>query len=387
MSIKIGVFVPSLAIVREKYGVARYIRGIVSGLENSGSCEVQYVTFDLAGHSDTEFFGRSKITKVSRSLFFDANYRFGFPTYKLNISDVDFVVSPLPLGIRCSQPLATCIYDPEPFEKGLPWHKSLGLASKLKSWMRYRSTLANSDMILTISEFSKSGILKAFPTFPAERVVNTYCGVSIECDDEIVTKDEELVFQRMVSDLGGESFFIQLGGLTQKKGGELLLAIAEKCQSSGFRILVIGGNHDYALMTRAKALHNVHFAGYVSDCILGRLYQHATALLFTSLYEGFGLPLVEAMSHGLPVICNRCAAIPEVVGEAGIVLKPTDVDQWVSEMRSLVSDAVYRSARCHASILRARDFNWSDSASCLLVGLEQFLKVSGKLRRHGPTDN
>ena len=106
--------------------------------------------------------------------------------------------------------------------------------------------------------------------------------------------------------------------------------------------------------------------GAVSDERLKRLYHSAVALVYPSLYEGFGLPLLEAMASGTPVIASRAASIPEVVGDAAIVLEPGDVPGWTQAIVTVVEDEGRRQALRAAGLHRASEFAWSRTARMTL---------------------
>jgi glycosyltransferase involved in cell wall biosynthesis len=98
--------------------------------------------------------------------------------------------------------------------------------------------------------------------------------------------------------------------------------------------------------------------GYVSDDELGSLYAGATVFVYPSLYEGFGLPPLEAMQCGAPVITANTSSLPEVVGNAGVMIDPRDVDALASAMLALCADSAHRDAVRARSLARAAEFSW-----------------------------
>jgi glycosyltransferase involved in cell wall biosynthesis len=102
--------------------------------------------------------------------------------------------------------------------------------------------------------------------------------------------------------------------------------------------------------------------GPVSEELLVSLYRCALALVYPSLYEGFGLPALEAMACGTPVIASRAASIPEVVGDAAILLDPMDVAAWTDAIVTVINDDGRREQMRSAGLARASGFTWARTA-------------------------
>ena len=106
----------------------------------------------------------------------------------------------------------------------------------------------------------------------------------------------------------------------------------------------------------------VTFAGATTEPLLLALYRSAAVLAYPSRYEGFGLPLVEAMACGTPVIAARTSSIPEVVGDAAVLLDPDDEDAWIAGMERVLDDDAHRARLREAGLNRAREFSWRRTA-------------------------
>jgi glycosyltransferase involved in cell wall biosynthesis len=116
----------------------------------------------------------------------------------------------------------------------------------------------------------------------------------------------------------------------------------------------------------ADAPDAVVLLGSVSEARLQALYRDATALIYPSLYEGFGLPVLEAMAHGTPVIASHAASIPEVLGDAGLLLDPLDPAAWTEAVVKVVNDEPLRARMRAAGRARAATFTWERTARTTL---------------------
>jgi glycosyltransferase involved in cell wall biosynthesis len=179
--------------------------------------------------------------------------------------------------------------------------------------------------------------------------------------------DSEIFFQRKEAEVHDalirftvpEKYFLFVGTGDPRKN---LSTVERALQLSGINIpLVVAGwsgwDKEQAGRNRAR------FLGYVDDEDLARLYSGAVALLYPSTYEGFGLPILEAMACGCPIICSHRASLPEVAGNAALYLKdPTDAVELSDLLKLVASSKSLRSALIEAGALRARLFSWGRTA-------------------------
>ena len=138
----------------------------------------------------------------------------------------------------------------------------------------------------------------------------------------------------------GGRYVVVIGGLTRRKGGDLVLRTARELQRvvPDFRV-IIAGTGEREFDGPASELPNVICLGFVGTAQLIRLLRGAVAMMFLSRYEGFGMPLAEAMAAGTPVIASRCAALPEVVGEAGLLVDPENSSEVAAAIKMLSDDS------------------------------------------------
>jgi alpha-1,3-rhamnosyl/mannosyltransferase len=116
------------------------------------------------------------------------------------------------------------------------------------------------------------------------------------------------------------------------------------------------------LLDRPDVKKKIISVPFVSDATLLALYRHATMLLFASHYEGFGLPALEAMAMGTPVLASTAPAVREVVGDAALCATPADHADLVDKIKQLADDGALRARLAAAGIARAREFTWQRAA-------------------------
>lgn len=202
--------------------------------------------------------------------------------------------------------------------------------------------------ILTISEFTRQQIVEWGGISP-EKVVNISCGVdSRYCES-------------------GDSYGLQFPYLlcvSNRKRHKNEFRIVEAFATAALdrRIhLVFTGSSSPELASWIESLNmgsRIDFTGRIAEEKLPGLYRGAEALVFPSLYEGFGLPLVEAMACGTPVITSNVTSLPEVAGDAAVLVDPTSVEQIASAMERIVSDASLREQLRGKGLIRAAQFSW-----------------------------
>ena len=224
-------------------------------------------------------------------------------------------------------------------------------------WMRrvIPATMRRAAKIVTVSEFSKSEICRIYGLEPG-RIVVAYDGV-----------DPSLLMSRPAP--GGGSYFLAVGNVEPRKNlGVLLDAFSLLRTRRPEERLVIAGRTKRG--SREQAADGVSWLGYVPDEDLAALMQHAVALCYPSLYEGFGLPAIEAMSCGTPALVSDIPVMQEVCGEAAVLLSPTDPAVWADAMERIARDDGYRSAQAERGKERAAAFTWKRAAEVVLEALE-----------------
>ena len=224
-----------------------------------------------------------------------------------------------------------------------------------------------STRILTVSEASKRDILRFFKV-PPEKV--TVIPNAIDERFRIAPAEEEIVRVRERYQLS-DRFVLYAGNVKPHKNLERLLDAFFILRREGvddLKLLIIGAEiSKYATLRRAVHRYNLHkhvrFLGFVPDETLVVLYRLADAFVFPSLYEGFGLPPLEAMASGTPVLTSNVSSLPEVVGDAAILINPYDPRSIADGMRRLLTDATLRQDLKARGLARSHQFSWDRSVS------------------------
>jgi len=172
-------------------------------------------------------------------------------------------------------------------------------------------------------------------------------------------------------------FVLTVSRVDRRKNHLRMLQAFERLVRDGFphRWLVVGpagyGSEDFeTALSRSSVADRVEWRKEVGDAELVRLYSQADLLLWPSLSEGFGLPPVEAMACGTPVVSSIVTSIPEVCGDAALLVEPTDVERIFEATRSLLSDDAMRQEYIERGARRARELTWAECARTTLLGYQ-----------------
>jgi glycosyltransferase involved in cell wall biosynthesis len=223
-----------------------------------------------------------------------------------------------------------------------------------------------SNRVLTVSEASKRDILEYFH-IPQSKIEVIYNGIDERFWSPPDPEDIERIRERYQLD---GRFVLYAGNIKPHKNLERLIEAFHSLRNHGFedvKLLIIGDEvSKYATLRRAVHQHKLHkyvrFFGFVPDETLAALYRLASVFVFPSLYEGFGLPPLEAMASGTPVITSNVSSLPEVVGDAAVLIDPYRSDSIASAMERVLSDAQLRGDLRARGLQRAREFSWDHTA-------------------------
>ncbi len=306
------------------HGIGRFARHVLAGLD--------YRPIPLSSNPaaplDSWFLAKA-LSKLTRSdLFFSPGYNtplFCRCPFIFTIHDLSHVYCP-----EASRPLIGLYY--ETIMKRA-CHRAAG--------------------ILTVSEFTKTQIIR-WSGVSTTKVVSVGCGVDPA--------------YRAEGDSYGLPFPYFLCVSNRKPHKNELRTVEAFAKSSlDPRLHLVFTGEPVADLVRCVEAHQlssrVDFVGVVSEARMPSLYRAAEALIFASLYEGFGFPIVEAMACGTPVVTSKVTAMPEVAGDAGLLVDPTSVQEIANAMERIASDSVLRQQLREKGFARAARFSWQGAIS------------------------
>jgi glycosyltransferase involved in cell wall biosynthesis len=220
------------------------------------------------------------------------------------------------------------------------------------------------DAICTDSQNARDDILQLMH-YPPDQVFVTYPGVRSPTADQILQWQQKVETVRFRLALPSRYFLFVSAVSPRKNVKRLMEAFSIVYQQDPDIALVLAGpmNKEISAMLETPGrAPGVLGLGYVDEEILHPLYVGATAVVYPSLYEGFGLPALEAMAHGTPIITSNTSSLPEVVGSAGWLVDPTDVDAISQAMVEVLNHPNARQLHYEAAQVQVKKFSWEQTA-------------------------
>ncbi|MGA0333562.1 MAG: glycosyltransferase family 4 protein [Kiritimatiellia bacterium] len=352
------------AAIDQRAGVGRYVHTLIpelAALKGEDLLSGFYFDFRRRGSPFPKgMLKEDAYTLLPGALIQQSWKRLGFPAYTRFAPEADvhhfpnFIIPPLPRGPKAVVNIHDCCFlkCPETMEP------------KNRAYLQKRmpATLRRADKILTISETMAREIREAFG-LPEEKVRATLLGPPPSMND--LPEDQ---VDRRIRTLGVDGpFLLHVGTLEPRKNHLFLFKVFEALNYFDGK-LVLCGMKGWQVEPILEAMHSCGKAGrilhldYVEDDDLVALYRRAEALIFPSLYEGFGLPPIEAMRQGCPVISSDGGSLAEVVGEGGIVLPLGDPGQWAEAIEGLLASPDRRARLQNAGHKKASQFSWRKCA-------------------------
>jgi glycosyltransferase involved in cell wall biosynthesis len=264
-----------------------------------------------------------------------------------------------------------------------------GMRRAFHAYMTQR-VMDKAARIFAVSNFTKRDVARHFNVTPSKiEVVYNALDESFQRGHSTLA-EQEMVRGRYQVD---SPFLLYAGRISPHKNvariieafSALKAALAKEGAYPDLKLIVIGDevskNPDIRrAVIRSGMQHDVRFLGYVSIDVLRIFFDMAKVFVFPSLYEGFGLPPLEAMAHGTPVVASNTSALPEVVGNAALLVNPENVFEISRAMHRMLTDQPLRERMKAAGIVQAQRFSWETSVRRMVAVYEEVLAEPKRFR-------
>ncbi|MCY6485585.1 glycosyltransferase family 1 protein [Clostridium aestuarii] len=237
------------------------------------------------------------------------------------------------------------------------------------------------DGIITVSNFSKQDIINAF-NFPPEKIFVTYLA-----NEDIYKPLDKTFCKNFIKKHYGikDDYILYVGGFSPRKNIigliEAFSKLLSKIKDKNTKLIIVGkqGKSYSIYKKRTEDLHvqnSVIFPGFIPLEHMPIFYNSANIFIYPSFYEGFGLPPIEAMACGTPVIASKFTSIPEVLGNAGILINPNDISELSNSIYTVLSNEILRNQLIKKSLTQSTKFTWKKTAEKTLKAYKNIAKQS-----------
>ncbi len=238
-----------------------------------------------------------------------------------------------------------------------------------------KKALKKAARVFVVSENTRKDLLKRFK-YPTDRIFLTPCAPSDYFRTPVSAPDLASFKKKMTLP---DNFILAVGTLEPRKNFSTLIKsfVTIKRKYPDYKLLIVGKKGwKYHLIEQTLKKHNLEkdviFPGYLEDSELQKMYALAKVFVFPSLYEGFGIPPLEAMCSGCPVVSSNVASLPEVVGQGGLLIDPKNALKIADAVCSLLSDEQVRNMMIARGHVQCEKFRWADSAKKALEVFNSF---------------
>ncbi|MBI2953593.1 MAG: glycosyltransferase family 4 protein [Chloroflexi bacterium] len=364
MHVGINAHLLSFAASYRGAGISRYIRSLISHLRQSGNG--QYTVFLGDPNFPQEFSPNTSFhLNISRLPTVNPMVRILWEQLLLPVelasSDIDILHS---MGyvqpVACLRRSIVTVHDlsfvlfPEMFNR----------LNRLYLTMLTRLSVRRANRVIAVSENTKRDLTRLFGV-ASEKIDVVYHGVE---ERFCPATGAELAAFRLDRNLP-ERYILFIGTLEPRKNVHTLIKAFAKVRKAGLpHKLVIGGakgwlwSEIFSMVSEMGLEREVIFPGYISLENEPLWYNGADLFVYPSLYEGFGFPLLEAMACGTPVVTSNSSSLPEVVGEAGLLVDPSSGDDLAEAMLTVLTDRALSDDMKKKGLERARSFSWAEAA-------------------------
>lgn len=362
-----SVTIDYTSAVRQRAGIGRYTRSLIHALARID----QQTAYTLFTPHDARY--------VHDAALFPSNFRLAHAPLDERVMVTLWQRLRVPLPIELMTGASNVFYSPDFVLPPTRAHKKILTVHDL-SFKRVPETavpnlkwylegavtraVARADLIFADSDATRTDLIELFNVAPA-RVQTLYSG----CEDIFRPVEDARKFARARETYKlTKPFILSVGTLEPRKNlTRLIEAFARLPQRADFELLIAGGRgwlYDEILQAPVQfgVEDCVRFLGFVPDADLPAVYSLATLFVYPSLYEGFGLPVLEAMACGAAVITSNVSSLPEVAGDAAVLINPRATDELADTLEKLLDDNAQRAQMKQQSLAQAQKFSWDASA-------------------------
>lgn len=362
-------------------GIGRYVRELKNGFSTCTSSQVQITDFDHRTFVPDGIINKVPVGKMTLKqqvifptrLWLQGNTRFDIFHFPAQMDAPSWCRVPYILTVLDLIPLVCA----DLYKADRPGWRFL-----LARWLE-KKAIQNASMILAISENTARDVERIL-SIPAERIRVTPLGV--DPSFFLATRpSDEVVFRKRYGIAVDRPIILYVGGIDQRKNYRgmvsVLAAVKSRCELEGLPVpvLVMAGrierDRQYPKLLQAidaaGVSADVCMPGFVPDVDLLPLYTISSVFLFLSLYEGFGLPVLEAMAAGTPVVAANTSSIPEVMGATGLAVAPEDTTAAADAVLQILTNPEFASELSRAGREQAKSFTWERTAQTTLAAYEE----------------
>lgn len=343
-------------------GIGTYTENVIKELLNIDT-KNSYTLYWYGTDYETFKNNNCKINLISKGHhdFFESAY-LPYNTLKNNLDIYHIPQNGIGLSEDLSCIKISTIHDLIPYI--MP--ETVGRGYLLKFLKSMPAIVEKSDAIITVSEYSKKDLLKFFPINPDKIYVTP-----LAANKNYKIMNKEYCYSYLLNNYNIKNkFILYIGGFSQRKNVKALIYAFSKIKNSFSKpvnLVIVGSNKDdlnnlKVLCDRLRISKDVIFTGYVKEIELPIFYNACEVFAYPSLYEGFGLPPLEAMSCGAPVVTSDTSSIPEVVKDNGILINPFKNSEIEDALWKVLSDETLRNDLIAKGIKNSAAFSWRKTA-------------------------
>jgi glycosyltransferase involved in cell wall biosynthesis len=232
---------------------------------------------------------------------------------------------------------------------------------------RIYSSIKRADAIIAVSDFTKGEIVE-FLDIPEEKIRVIHNGISTKFQN--INDNNKIEDVKDKYGLKGQQYLLFVGNIEPKKNIETLIYAYIQLRNETiykYPLLIVGNKtwhfqKIWEIVKKLNAENNIIFTGVVDDEDLPFLYNGAEIFIFPSLFEGFGLPVIEAMACGIPVIASNRASIPEIVNDAALLIDPLNRQEIAEAMYEVISNTKLKKRLIEKGLKQSQNFSWKKTA-------------------------